>query len=173
MAAPRVLVVDDFLDGREMVVEYLRFRGFDAYEATCGAEAIALAATLQPRVILMDLAMANVDGWEATRRIKADPRTKDIIVIAVTAHALAPDEAVARKAGCDGYIAKPYDIAWLGDLLIRTLQDGPRVLVATDAVLARTDRQQARRQMQKRKTTRSSARPKGFGDGRDAQDEKD
>src|SRR5688572_21191100 len=111
-----------------MVAEYLQFRGFVTHEAASGAEAVEKATTLRPNVILMDLAMTDMDGWEATRRIKSDPRTKDIIVIAVTAHALAPDEASARKAGCDGYIAKPYDLPWLGDLIKRTLRDGVHVL---------------------------------------------
>jgi two-component system cell cycle response regulator DivK len=123
-----ILVVDDFPDGREMVVEYLQFRGFVTHEATSGLEAIERAISLRPRVILMDLAMTNMDGWEATRRIKSDPRTRNIIVIAVTAHALAPDEAAAREAGCDGYIAKPYDLTWLGDLIAKTLQEGVQVL---------------------------------------------
>lgn len=123
-----VLVVDDFSDGREMVAEYLQFLGFDTHEAANGFEAIEKAIAVRPRVILMDLAMTNMDGWEATRRIKSDPRTRDIIVIAVTAHALAPDEAAARDAGCDGYIAKPYDLVWLGDLVTRTLRDGVQVL---------------------------------------------
>ncbi len=123
-----ILVVDDFTDGREMVAEYLQFLGFETYEAASGAEALQKAVTLRPSVILMDLAMTNMDGWEATRRIKGDPRTKNIIVIAVTAHALAPDEAAARQAGCDGYIAKPYDLPWLGDLIARTLRDGVHVL---------------------------------------------
>jgi two-component system cell cycle response regulator DivK len=129
-ASPRrtVLVVDDFSDGREMVAEYLQFRGFETHEAASGAEAIEKAVAVRPHVILMDLAMANVDGWEATRRIKNDPRTRDIIVIAVTAHALAPDEEAARKAGCDGYIAKPYDLTWLGDLIARTLRHGVNAL---------------------------------------------
>ena len=123
-----MLVVDDFSDGREMVAEYLEFRGFETHEAASGAEAIEKAIAVRPRVILMDLAMTNIDGWEATRRIKNDARTRDIIVIAVTAHALAPDEAAARQAGCDGYIAKPYDLTWLGDVITRTLRHGAQVL---------------------------------------------
>jgi CheY-like chemotaxis protein/predicted GIY-YIG superfamily endonuclease len=131
-AAPRhtVLVVDDFSDGREMVAEYLQFRGFETHEAASGIEAIEKAIAVRPRVILMDLAMMNMDGWEATRRIKNDPRTRDIIVIAVTAHALEPDEAAAREAGCDGYIAKPYDLAYLCDLITRALRHGVQVLRA-------------------------------------------
>jgi two-component system cell cycle response regulator DivK len=123
-----VLVVDDFSDGREMVAEYLQFRGLETHEAASGLEAVEKAVAVRPGVILMDLAMTNMDGWEATRRIKRDPRTRHIIVIAVTAHALAPDEASAREAGCDGYIAKPYDLTWLGDLVTKTLKYGVQVL---------------------------------------------
>lgn len=113
-----------------MLAEYLQFRGFDTHEAASGAEGVEKAVTVRPDVILMDLAMTDMDGWEATRRIKNDPRTRHIIVIAVTAHALAPDEAAAREAGCDGYIPKPYDLTWLADLLTRTLRDGVHVLRA-------------------------------------------
>jgi two-component system cell cycle response regulator DivK len=72
--------------------------------------------------------MADVDGWEATRRIKRDPRTRKITVIAVTAHALAPDEWRARDAGCDGYIAKPYELTYLADLIARVIDEGAHVL---------------------------------------------
>src|ERR1044072_1277794 len=83
-----LLVVDDVTDGREMLSEYLRFHGFDVVEAVNGADA-GDAAHKNPRPIgLMDLTMPGVDGWEATRRLKADARTRDVIVIAVTANAL-------------------------------------------------------------------------------------
>jgi len=132
MGLPRVLVVDNFPDGREMLVEYLRFRGFDAHGAGDGAEAVARARVLLPDVILMDLAMPNVDGWEATRRIKADPRTRGVTIIAVTAHAFAPDEVSARQAGCDGYIAKPYDLTRLADALSRSRSNRSSLLFAAD-----------------------------------------
>jgi two-component system, cell cycle response regulator DivK len=123
-----ILIVDDSHDGREMLAEYLTFRGFDVFEAVDGEAAVGLAQTRQPALILMDLQMPGLDGWEATRRLKADPKTKDIIVVAITAHALTPDEAIARKAGCDGFIAKPYDIKAVGDAVGEILRRGRRGL---------------------------------------------
>jgi CheY-like chemotaxis protein len=73
---PSILVVDDAEDGREMLVEYLAFRGFQVVEARHGAEAIEVARRVQPNIILMDLSMPVVDGWEATRQLKTDPLTK-------------------------------------------------------------------------------------------------
>ena len=125
-----ILVVDDFDDAREMLAEYLRFCGYRVVEASTGAEALALARAVQPRVVLMDLTMPHIDGWEATRILKADPALRHIIVVAVTAHALTADEGRARSAGCDGYIAKPYDLKKLAALLRRILQKGPDVLRA-------------------------------------------
>src|SRR5438045_6834404 len=98
---PSILVVDDAEDGREMLVEYLAFRGFHVVEAQNGTEAIEVARRVRPHVILMDLSMPVVDGWEATRQLKADPLTKDIIIIAVTAHAFPREQEAARAAGCD------------------------------------------------------------------------
>src|SRR2546421_2891233 len=100
-----------------MLAEYLTYRGFAVREAIDGNEAIEVARRSRPRVILMDLTMRGVDGWTATRQLKADPSTKGIIIIAVTAHALEPNEATARRAGCDAFIAKPYDLTVLADAL--------------------------------------------------------
>jgi two-component system cell cycle response regulator DivK len=125
---PYVLIVDDFPDGREMLAEYLAFRGMAAVTSCDGADALSVARERPPAVVLMDLTMPGMDGWEATRQLKADPRTKDAIVIALTAHALAPDEGTARRAGCDGFVAKPYDLAALGDALERLLAQGRSAL---------------------------------------------
>jgi CheY-like chemotaxis protein len=116
---PSVLVVDDYVDGREMVAEYLLFRGFEVTEARDGIEAIELARRLQPEIVLMDLRMPGMDGWEATRRLKRDPQTRHIRVVALTAHALTPEITAARKAGCDAVVAKPCDIGMLADSLIK------------------------------------------------------
>jgi two-component system, cell cycle response regulator DivK len=105
--APLVLVVDDFVDAREMYAEYFAFAGFRVAEAANGAEAIQKAFELTPQVILMDLAMPGMDGWEATRRLKADRRTKHIPVIAVTGHALSGFPRSAEEAGCDAFVTKP------------------------------------------------------------------
>jgi CheY-like chemotaxis protein len=90
------------------------------YGASGGAEAIEMALTLRPKVILMDLAMPGIDGVEATRRLKADDRTKDIVVIALTARAMAADENAAREVGCDGFIPKPCDLSSVVTLLTQT-----------------------------------------------------
>src|SRR5712691_11063244 len=121
---PSILIVDDAEDGREMLVEYLAFRGFQVAEARHGAEAIEVARRVQPNIILMDLTMPAMDGWEATRQLKADPLTKEIIIIAVSAHAFASEQASAREAGCDGFIAKPFDLAVLAEVLDRVISKG-------------------------------------------------
>jgi CheY-like chemotaxis protein len=115
---PLVLVVDDFLDAREMYAEYFAFAGFRVAEAANGAEAIQKAFALTPQVILMDLSMPGMDGWEATRRLKADRRTKNIPVIALTGHALAGFPESAKKAGCDAFVTKPC----LPDTLVREVR---------------------------------------------------
>ena len=130
---PSVLVVDDYLDGREMVAEYLAFRGFIVAEAGDGIEALELARQLQPEIVLMDLRMPGMDGWEATRRLKRDPKTCHIPIVALTAHALAPEINTARQAGCDAVIAKPCDIGVLADSLFKMLKLGPQVIDAAFA----------------------------------------
>jgi two-component system, cell cycle response regulator DivK len=102
-----VLVVDDFADNREMYSEYLSFSGYDVIEAKNGMEAIAKAQDRMPDIIVMDLSLPVMDGWEATRRLKADERTRQIPVVALTGHALAGHHRGAREAGCDSFLAKP------------------------------------------------------------------
>jgi two-component system cell cycle response regulator DivK len=116
-SAIRVLVVEDFADNRDLLTEYLTFRGFAVTAAADGATAIAMARRDLPDVILMDLRMPGLDGWEATRQLKADPETANVPVVAVTAHALRPEFESARDAGCDAVVAKPFDIAALADAL--------------------------------------------------------
>lgn len=106
-APPLVLVVEDYQDAREMYVSYLTFSGFRVAEATNGLEAIERALELLPDIILMDLALPRMDGWEATRRLKADQRTRHIPVVALTGHALAGHADGARQAGCDAFVTKP------------------------------------------------------------------
>ena len=115
--ATRVLVVEDFADNRDLLTEYLTFRGFTVDAAADGAAAIAKARRDLPDVILMDLRMPGLDGWEATRQLKADPATAKVPVVAVTAHALRPEVESARDAGCDAVVAKPFDIVALADAL--------------------------------------------------------
>jgi len=104
---PIVLLVDDYPDAREMYAEYLEFSGFEIVQAGNGVEAIERANDSHPDVILMDLSLPVMDGWEATRRLKADDRTKHIPVLAVTGHALTGVSNDAKAAGCDGFITKP------------------------------------------------------------------
>ncbi|MDB5212381.1 MAG: transcriptional regulator [Myxococcaceae bacterium] len=104
---PLVLVVDDFEDNRTMYLEFLEFNGFRVAEAVNGQEAVDRAIELMPAVVVMDLSLPVMDGWEATRRLKANPKTKDIIVIALTGHAEAAHAKRARDAGCDDFVAKP------------------------------------------------------------------
>jgi two-component system, cell cycle response regulator DivK len=104
---PRVLLVDDYPDAREMYTEYLEFSGFDVVEAGNGMEALQKAVDASPDIILMDLSLPVMDGWEATRRLKADARTASIPVVALTGHALAGISEGAKKAGCDAFVTKP------------------------------------------------------------------
>jgi CheY-like chemotaxis protein len=119
----RVLVVEDFADNRDLLTEYLTFRGFAVTAAADGEAALRSAREDLPDVILMDLRMPGLDGWQTTRRLKADPSTSNVPVIAVTAHALKREVESARDAGCDAVVAKPFDISALADALetFRTL----------------------------------------------------
>lgn len=104
---PRVLLVDDYPDAREMYSEYLLFSGFDVVEARNGMEALQRAVESIPDIILMDLSLPVMDGWEATRRLKADERTAAIPVVALTGNALAGISESVKRAGCEAFVAKP------------------------------------------------------------------
>ena len=120
---PLILVVDDYDDAREMYRDYLEFAGFRVETARDGREAIEKARALQPDLILMDLSLPVVDGWEATRRLKANAALQHIPIIALTAHAMTGDEAKARAAGCDDYLSKPIDEDLLFEKLRHFLED--------------------------------------------------
>ena len=122
---PLVLVVEDYQDAREMYAAYLQFSGYRVAEATNGVEAIAQARELMPDIILMDLALPKMDGWEATRRLKNDDRTRNIPIVALTGHALAGHAEGARQAGCDAFVTKPC----LPDALVAEIK---RMLSAPD-----------------------------------------
>jgi CheY-like chemotaxis protein len=126
---PLVLVVEDYQDAREMYVEYLKFAGFRVAEARNGVEALERASLLLPDVILMDLALPRMDGWEATRRLKLDERTRHIPVVALTGHVLAGHADGARRAGCDAFVTKPCLpdalVAEINRVLKRTRQATP------------------------------------------------
>lgn len=115
---PLVLVVEDYQDAREMYATYLQFSGYRVAEATDGLEAIEKTHQLMPDIILMDLALPKMDGWEATRRLKLDDRTRHIPIVALTGHALAGHAEGARQAGCDSFLPKPC----LPDVLLMEIQ---------------------------------------------------
>jgi two-component system, cell cycle response regulator DivK len=108
----KILVVDDTDWNRDLLVQLLE-DDYDVLQAVDGAEAVRLTEENKPDLILMDLGMPVMDGWEATRRIKANDDLKQIPIIAVTSHAMVGDEIDARKAGCDDYLPKPIDEAVL------------------------------------------------------------
>lgn len=113
-----VLIVDDFDDNRQMYAEFLSSCGFRVIEAADGAEAISKARDAVPDLVIMDLSLPVVDGWEATRRLKGDPRTRHIPVVALSGHALDCHSDNAREAGCDWFLAKPC----LPDTLLATVE---------------------------------------------------
>jgi CheY-like chemotaxis protein len=102
-----ILIADDDLDNREIAKEILEAHGFSVLIATNGIEAVELARSKKPAVILMDLSMPKLDGWQATKMLKEDPATKNIVIIAYTAHASRADEAKAIAGQCDDYVSKP------------------------------------------------------------------
>ena len=104
---PLVLLAEDFEDARELYRDYLQFSGFDVETANNGREAITRAVELQPDLILMDASMPVLDGWQATRELKANPITSHIPVLALTAHAFDDARREARAVGCDGFVTKP------------------------------------------------------------------
>jgi two-component system cell cycle response regulator DivK len=103
-----ILVVEDQEDNRQIIRDLLSALDYELAEAENGAEAVAAVAKQKPDLILMDIQMPIMDGYEATRRIKADPATTGIPIIAVTSYALSGDEQKARDAGCDDYVPKPF-----------------------------------------------------------------
>jgi len=105
-----VLVVEDNEDNRALVAKVLGYAGYRVVEAASGEEALELVAGGPPDLILMDLNLGGMNGFEATRRLKEDPATARVPVVALTAYAMVGDRERALEAGCDGYIAKPVDV---------------------------------------------------------------
>jgi len=104
----KILVVEDQEDNRQILRDLLSSAGYEMSEAGDGQEALAAVAKQRPDLILMDIQLPVMDGYEATRRIKSDPKTRSIPIIVVTSYALSGDESKARDAGCDAYVTKPY-----------------------------------------------------------------
>ena len=107
---PKVLVVEDNEANRDMLARRLQRRGFDVVFAIDGAEGVAKSKSDAPDIVLMDMSLPVMNGWEATRAIKADAATRHIPVIALTAHSMAGDREKAMEAGCDDYDTKPVDL---------------------------------------------------------------
>ena len=107
---PKILLVEDNEDNRDMLSRRLIRKRYEVTLAVDGAEGVAQAATQRPDLILMDMSLPVLDGWEATRRIKGEPGTRDIPVIALTAHAMSDDRDRAFAAGCDDYDTKPVEL---------------------------------------------------------------
>lgn len=120
---PKVMLVEDNEMNRDMLSRRLERKGHEVLLAVDGQQALDTAVAQKPDLILMDMSLPVLDGWEATRRLKADEQTKAIPVIALTAHAMAEDEKKAREAGCDDYDTKPVEL--------------PRLLEKIDGLLGR------------------------------------
>jgi CheY-like chemotaxis protein len=121
----RVLIVEDVELNRDLLVQLLE-EDYEILTAADGAAGIEMAAREHPDLILMDLSLPIVDGWEATRRIKADATLRGIPIIALTAHAMMGDEDKARASGCDDYLSKPINEDLLFEKLRRFLGENPR-----------------------------------------------
>jgi two-component system cell cycle response regulator DivK len=118
---PKLLYVEDNEMNRDMLSRRLQRRGYEVLIAVDGEQGIAQASALQPDLILMDMSLPVVDGWEATRRLKAAPETTGIPIIGLTAHAMSTDRDKCLAAGCDDYDTKPVEIARLLEKIERLL----------------------------------------------------
>jgi len=125
MAGKRVLVIDDNAINRRLVQVLLHSRGYDVAEAASAPEAFAMLTDKPADVILMDLRLPGMDGLTATRKLKADPATRDVPVVAVTSYAMKGDEETAREAGCCAYVTKPLDKTLFLETVARVLQGQP------------------------------------------------
>ncbi len=121
---PKILLVEDNEMNRDMLSRRLARRGYEVVIATDGAQAVAMAESEAPALILMDMSLPVLDGWEATRRIKANPALRAIPIIALTAHAMAGDREKTLEAGCEDYDTKPIEL--------------PRLLEKVEALLPRS-----------------------------------
>jgi CheY-like chemotaxis protein len=123
---PKILIVEDNELNRDMLSRRLARKGYEVLLAEDGAKGVAAAAAERPDLVLMDMSLPVLDGWEATRRLKADPATRAIPVIALTAHAMSSDREKALEAGCDDYDTKPIELPRLLEKIERLLRAAPR-----------------------------------------------
>ncbi len=114
-----VLIVEDNQNNAELLEDILSVRGYNVTIVTRGEDALESVEKMKPDLILMDIQLPGIDGYEITRRLKKDPFTKDIIIIAVTAYALKGDEMKALRAGCDDYVSKPINTRELPEMVER------------------------------------------------------
>jgi two-component system cell cycle response regulator DivK len=126
MAHEPILIVDDNPANLKLARILLRGEGYDVRTATDAEEALSVLRTFIPRLILMDIQLPGMDGLELTRKLKADPLSKNVVILALTAYAMTGDEEKARAAGCDGYVIKPIDTEALPVLIAEYLST-PRV----------------------------------------------
>ena len=123
MPGEPILIVDDNPANLKLARVLLTGEGYEVRTAADAEEALSTLKAFRPRLILMDLQMPGMDGFELTRRLKADPATRGMVILALTAYAMKGDEERARAAGCDGYVAKPIDTRALPGLIARRLAD--------------------------------------------------
>lgn len=141
MSAPRILVVDDNPTNLKLVCDVLECEGYQVFMAIDAEEALHIIQGTPPDLLLLDIALPGMDGLTLTRKLRADERTRDLIIVAVTAFAMKGDEEKAREAGCDGYITKPVNTRTLGPQVAAFLQSrgapelmqGLKVLVVEDS----------------------------------------
>ena len=126
MAHEPILVVDDNPTNLKLIQLMLRVEGYDARGAVDAPQALEVLQTFHPRLILMDIQLPGVDGLELTRRLKANPATRDIIIVALTAYAMKGDEQKALEAGCNGYVTKPVDTRTLPGVVAGHLNGAPQ-----------------------------------------------
>jgi CheY-like chemotaxis protein len=128
MASEQILIVDDNPDNLKLLRFILSSQGYELRGAGDAAEALTILESFRPQLILLDLQLPSMDGLDLTRRLKADPRTHDIPIVAVTAYAMKGDEEKAREAGCDDYLTKPIDKKVLRAVVGRYVRNAKPIL---------------------------------------------
>ena len=126
MAGEPILIVDDNPTNLKLVSYLLVKRGYEVKCANGAEQAMEALRTFRPALILMDMQMPGIDGFELTRRLKADPQTREITIVAVTSYAMKGDEQRVRDAGCDGYLLKPIDTRTLPQVVAGFVSGGSR-----------------------------------------------
>ena len=122
MSGGRILVVEDNLDNMTLISDVLSSLNYEVIQATDGEQGVKIAGEQKPDLILMDLSLPRMDGWTATRLIKADPDLKEIPIIALTAHAMVGDRERALEAGCNDYVSKPINLRELANKLTQFIR---------------------------------------------------